>query len=187
MKLTKKEMKEDQREIIASLRLVERPGIEELIGWLDTTNFYTSPASTMFHGNFEGGLARHSLMVYQEFWDKVLHYGLDVPEDAAVLAGICHDFCKIGLYEPNLLKNGNLSDSKPYKVNDTFPYGHGEKSVRVLEDFVKLTEQEAILIRWHMGPYDKEWENYEKKVLSMHPEVMLIHHADAEVSKIRSY
>ena len=65
--MNKKEKKKNRKEIIELLQETERPGIEKLVSWLDHSNFFTSPASTMFHGNYEGGLAAHSYEVYQEF------------------------------------------------------------------------------------------------------------------------
>ena len=34
------------------------------------------------------------------------------------------------------------------------PYGHGEKSVFLIERFMKLKVEEAVAIRWHMGGFD---------------------------------
>ena len=47
-------------------RYVTRPGSEKLLDWLDTkTDFFTAPASTRFHGAYDGGLCAHSLNVYR--------------------------------------------------------------------------------------------------------------------------
>ncbi|MFH1638649.1 MAG: hypothetical protein ABIB71_09550 [Candidatus Woesearchaeota archaeon] len=183
--ISNKELKSNRGKIIKLLSDVEREGIDNLVGWIDTTDFYSAPASSLekYHGSFEGGLAKHSLLVYQELWKKVKNYNLDLPHDSAVLAGICHDFCKIELYIPNYLKDKSLSKAKPYMREDTFPFGHGEKSVFLVQKHIELTDSEALMMRWHMGPFDKEWENYSSK-LEKNPEVLLIFHADAEVSKI---
>ena len=41
-----------------------------------------------------------------------------------------------------------------YAIDDQFPYGHGEKSVYLIERFVRLKTEEAVAIRWHMGGFD---------------------------------
>ena len=55
-----------RQEFIESFRRdVQRPGAEKLLEWLDTTDFFTAPASTRFHGACESGLVLHSLNVYK--------------------------------------------------------------------------------------------------------------------------
>jgi hypothetical protein len=44
--------------------------------------------------------------------------------------------------------------STSYAVKDTFPMGHGEKSVYLISKFIDLTDAEALAIRWHLGPFD---------------------------------
>jgi hypothetical protein len=173
------------KKIISALTSTKRKGIENLVDWLSGSNFFTSPASTRFHGNFEGGLALHSYEVYKEFFAKVGSYGLEVQESSAIIAGICHDICKVNYYIPNRLKKGELSEAKPYKVEDNFPLGHGEKSVLMASRYIPLTDQEALMIRWHMGYEDPLWNDYKEKVELKFPEVVLFQHADKEVSLIR--
>ena len=140
---------------------VKRDGVESLIGWLRTTDFYTAPASTRFHGSFEGGLALHSLNVYHELvrLDAAFNAGLD-PESMA-LAALCHDLCKIGYYKVSTRNVKNEAtgvwEKKPfYKVEEDFPFGgHGSKSVFLLQYFVKLTPEEAAAINSHMGAWAK--------------------------------
>ncbi len=45
-------------------RRIYRPGAEELLKWLESTDFFTAPAITHFHLSREGGLVEHSLHVY---------------------------------------------------------------------------------------------------------------------------
>jgi len=182
--LTKKEIKDNKDKILGLLSSVKREGIDDLVDWLSTSNFFTSPASTMFHGNYEGGLAAHSYKVYEEFWRQAQHYNMPVSQETAIMAGLLHDACKIDLYKPNELKSGKVSEAKPYKTEDLAPLGHGEKSVMMLQKYIQLTDQEAMIIRWHMGPYDKMWEDYADKVEGACPEAVLFHHADKEVSLI---
>jgi hypothetical protein len=181
----KQEIAKNKQEIEGLLRRVHRDGIEGLVESLGSTDFFTAPASTRldYHGCKEGGLAEHSLNVYRLFDDKAKRFGLDLSPEEVIIASIAHDFCKIGIYVPNYLKSGKLSDSKPYVVQDNFPFGHGEKSVIFASKHIHLTDKEALLIRWHMGHYDAEWENSEERVAAACPAIYAFHNADMEASK----
>lgn len=41
---------------------IKRDGLEDLLGWLQKSDFFTAPASTRYHGAYEGGLCEHSWM-----------------------------------------------------------------------------------------------------------------------------
>ncbi|MBW2964210.1 metal-dependent phosphohydrolase [Candidatus Woesearchaeota archaeon] len=183
----KKQSQSEQNKsrIISLLEETGRPGIDDLVEWLIATDFFQAPASTRldYHGCHEGGLAVHSLNVYDAFEEKARLYSLDLKPEERTIASLCHDFCKIDLYQPNLLKSGNLSGAKPYVVKDDFPYGHGEKSVLLVSRHIELTNNEALLIRWHMGPFDAEWENYHEKVALACPAIYAFHNADQEASR----
>jgi len=183
--LSKKEIRENKNNILNRLSLIDRKGVNDFVDFLVNSDFFSAPASTMFHGNFEGGLAAHSYSVYEEFDNKIEHYSLDIPKDSRFLTGICHDLCKVGFYVPNVLADGSVSTSKPYKVLDDFPFGHGEKSVLIAQQYFSLTNQESLIIRWHMSNYDEAWRQYKDKVEALHPEVMLFQNADKEVSLFR--
>lgn len=81
---------------------MKRDGIEKLIKWLDTTDFYTAPASTRFHGNYPGGLVEHSLDVLDEM--NVLrkayhdHLNLSFSDDSIKIVALLHDVCKADMY-----------------------------------------------------------------------------------------
>lgn len=163
-----------------------RPGIEDLVGWLeDETDYFTAPASSRpdYHGCHEGGLAEHSANVYTVFEQKVRQYCLGVNDDEVVIASLLHDVCKVNQYRPNVLKSGNVSAAKPYVIDDALPIGHGEKSIFLVNRHIKLTPAETLLIRWHMGPFDESWENYETKVGRACPAIYAFHNADQEASK----
>lgn len=174
-------MEEVRKEIIKELSAVQREGIDRLIDHLEKHEFFTSPASTKFHGNYVGGLAAHSLMVYKEFDFLLKRYSVALEQDSRRIAGICHDFCKIGVYQKNELKSGR-TPAKPYLFNDPFPIGHGEKSLYVVSQYLQLTTKEALLIRWHMGNYDPSYELNEDKIEPLCPELRLLHCADQLVS-----
>ena len=137
---------------------ISREGSKKLLDWILTTDFFTAPASTRFHCACEGGLLKHSLNVYDVIIEK--HY--DPQEDnleSFTIVSLLHDLCKAGYYK---LSKRNVKNEKTkvweqvpyYSVEDAFPYGHGEKSVFLIERFMKLKTQEAMAIRWHMGGFD---------------------------------
>jgi len=130
---------------------IKREGSDKLLEWLLKSDFFTAPASTRFHGAKEGGLLEHSINVYNRF-------ECDNEETRAICA-LLHDLCKVNFYAVSQrnVKNEetNKWEKQPYyTVDDKLPYGHGEKSVYIIGGFMKLTREEAMAIRWHMGGFD---------------------------------
>ncbi|MCD8356045.1 MAG: HD domain-containing protein [Clostridia bacterium] len=136
---------------------ITRRGSDRLLEWLVSSDFFTAPASTRFHSAYEGGLVEHSLNVYKIFMKKHFVEGEDDPESVAI-ATLLHDICKAGFYEVsyrNRKNDAGVWEKVPYyTINDRFPYGHGEKSVFLIERFMRLKSEEAVAIRWHMGGFD---------------------------------
>ena len=122
-------------------RNVTRPGSEKLLDWLDKkTDFFTAPASTRFHGACEGGLCMHSLNVYHALHDSFFTEGES--EESYAICALLHDLCKANYYKLGTrnVKNeatGQWEKAPFYSVDDLFPYGHGEKSVFLIERFMK--------------------------------------------------
>ena len=138
-------------------REVTRPGADKLLEWLSTTDFFKAPASTRFHGACEEGLVMHSLNVYHALMNRFFEEG-DNPESMAI-CGLLHDLCKANYYKTGSrnVKNeatGQWEKVPIFMVEDQFPYGHGEKSVYLIERFIRLKPAEAVAIRWHMGGFD---------------------------------
>lgn len=141
---------------------VNRPGIEELMEWISKSDFFVAPASTKFHSAVEGGLCDHSLKAYDRFlqllkmeygdeWEKV------VSLESATIIALLHDVCKIGYYKVeyrNTKVDGEWVQKPVFVVDDQLPYGHGEKSVYIINGFLRLTREEAMAINWHMGGFD---------------------------------
>lgn len=130
---------------------IRRPGVENLVRFLQTSDFYRAPCSTKHHLSRPGGLAEHSLNVYEVLNAKVKAYGLEdlIPHDAVVVCGLGHDLCKVSYYREETEDGRTV-----YFVCNALPIGHGEKSLSVLQDFIFLTEYEKLAIRWHMGAFD---------------------------------
>lgn len=136
---------------------IHRAGSDKLLSWIQSTDFFTAPASTRFHSAYEGGLLDHSLNVYDVFMRK--HYDETTDDlESSTIATLLHDLCKAGFYTVEMRNRKNAMgkwESVPYyAIDDKFPYGHGEKSVFLIERFMRLKNEEAVAIRWHMGGFD---------------------------------
>lgn len=178
-----------KEKFIELLRSTNREGIEDFIAFLDKTDFFTAPASTRFHGSFEGGLLEHSLKVYEILDYKVKHCVIDmnVSEDTIKLVALLHDICKLNFYKVDYrnAKNalGEWEKVPYYTIDDTIPYGHGEKSVMMISEYIKLTPEEKYSIRWHMGYTEpKELYNTIGSAYKKYPLALLTHEADLEAT-----
>lgn len=145
---------------------VHRDGAEALLDYLtNKSDFFTSPASARYHGAYAGGLCEHSLNVYHCLTDYLARervtdlYGLEYSPESIALVALLHDVCKIGCYKPSTRnvkgEDGKWTQVPTFTYEDPLPYGHGEKSVYVVNGFVRLTREEAMAIRWHMGGFDE--------------------------------
>lgn len=137
---------------------IKRDGIEDLLDYLETTDFYKAPASTMYHGNYEGGLIEHSLNVFKMLSGSYSSVISEYDMESIAIVSLFHDLCKANLYKVemrNVKQNGQWIQVPYYKTDEEFPFGHGEKSVYLLMKFIKLTDEEALAIRWHMGGFDQ--------------------------------
>ena len=154
-----------KEEFINLLRSTNREGMEDVINFLEKSDFFKAPASTRFHGDYEGGLLEHSMKVYEILKDKVktASISIDTPDESIIIMALLHDVCKANYYKVDYrnAKNalGEWEKVPYYTVDDTIPYGHGEKSVMMLTEYVKLTNEEKYAIRWHMG-FSEPKENY---------------------------
>ena len=171
---------------------IHREGSEAFLDYLvEKTDFFTAPASTRFHGAYEGGLLEHSLNVYEclcnfvkrpHFCDK---YGFSFSEESLAIVALLHDICKTNFYKTemrNVKKNGVWESVPYYTIEDTLPYGHGEKSVYILSGFMKLSREEAFAIRYHMGFSTNDEPNQVGKALEMFPLAFSLCVADMEAS-----
>lgn len=167
---------------------ISREGAERLLAWLSTTDFFTAPASTKYHCACEHGLVRHSINVYQVLRQKYFDEGDS--EESFALCGLLHDVCKAQFYKVSTrnVKNDETGawEKKPYySIEDAFPYGHGEKSVYLIERFVRLKPAEAMAIRWHMGGFDdavKGGSFASSAAFDRYPLAVKLHLADLEAT-----
>lgn len=142
---------------------IHREGSDKMLEYLlsKSSDFFTAPASTRFHGAYEGGLVEHSLNVYECLRDYLARervrsiYRLEYDEESIAIVALLHDLCKINCYKAGTRnvkdENGIWKSVPTYEYDDRLPYGHGEKSVYIITGFMKLTREEAFAIRYHMG------------------------------------
>ena len=170
-----------KEEFIELLKQTNREGIEDLIDFLNKTDFFEAPASTRFHGCFKGGLLEHSIKVYEILKTKT------EDSDSVKIVALLHDVCKANYYKVdyrNAKNEQGVWEKVPYyAVDDTIPYGHGEKSVMMISEFIKLTPEERYAIRWHMG-FTEPKEQYTTIGIAFkkYPLALLLHEADLEAT-----
>ena len=152
-----------------------REGAPELLKWLESTDFFSAPASTKYHGAYPGGLVDHSLNVYDELIREVPAPGT---AESRTVCALLHDICKADYYKP--------LDGGGYQVHNRFPFGHGEKSVFLIMRFMPLTDAEALAIRWHMGAYDDAARGGSRELsaaMKASPLVYALHAADMRATQ----
>ena len=140
--------------ILTELGRVKRPGMDELMKFLVASDYFSAPASRGHHLNVPGGLANHHWGVYRALLDLRLPLTLDAPLDSIRICALLHDLCKVNFFK--VMNTGMSADMGGViiTIDDQEPLGHGEKSVIVLQRYIKLTTDEALAIRWHMGAWD---------------------------------
>ena len=171
---------------------ITREGADKLLAFLESSDFFTAPASTRFHGNYEGGLCQHSLNVYDALVDILARprvrdtYGISYPAESVAIAALLHDLCKVNFYKVssrNVKNEQGRWESVPYyTIEDNLPYGHGEKSVYIASGYMRLTRDEAFAIRYHMGFSGTEDPANVGKALEMFPLAWALCVADMEAA-----
>jgi len=178
---------------------IQRDGADKLLAWMKASDFFTAPASTKYHLSREGGLVEHSVHVYKRLRELVeFEFGFSGGErigtinaETIAICGLLHDLCKANFYKIEMRNTkdeyGQWVKVPYYTVDDQLPYGHGEKSVYIISDFMRLTREESMAIRWHMGGFDDAvkgggyamsgaWNKY--------PLAVLLHIADLQATFI---
>ena len=171
---------------------ISREGSVPLLEWLQKTDFFTAPASSKYHCACRGGLVQHSVSVYHTMMEKHFEQGKDSEESFAICA-LLHDVCKAQFYKEGFrnVKNdetGQWEKKSVYFVEDSFPYGHGEKSVFLIERFLRLKTSEAVAIRLHVGGFDDAARGGSFAVSQAHeryPLAVKLHLADLESTYLR--
>lgn len=168
---------------------INRDGIDDLMTWIGGTDFFTAPASTRYHGAFEGGLVMHSLNVYSQLKRLCKFYGCEASRESIAIVALFHDLCKIGTYKTEMRwrKNDqNQWEQYPtYVFNEDFAFGgHGSKSVYLVQHFIKLEPEEAAAINCHMGQWEATQYGNPTAVYERNKLAWLLHVADEAASFI---
>ena len=170
---------------------IKRDGSRALLEWLESTDFFTAPASTRFHGNYMGGLCEHSINVFEELVRLLKAYPeIKVSGETAAIVTLLHDLCKIGCYKTELRNkkvNGVWVQEPTYVFDEDFCYGgHGSKSVYLIQRHMKLWPEEAVAINCHMGFSDRSPGDYSLgNAYEQYPLAWLVHIADESATFIR--
>lgn len=146
---------ETKERIVELLTSTNRSCIEKLITYLEIEGFFESPTSTRFHGSYTGGLAKHSLRVYELLCGWIAPLKLDMVSSSGqkplplepnniIIVALLHDVCKIGAY---------VGSEKPYKWNKGQPKGHALLSIERIKKHIELINIEELMIKYHMGVY----------------------------------
>lgn len=173
---------------------IQRRGAQQFLDYLtgENSDFFIAPSSTRFHGSHEGGLVEHSVNVYHCLKDYLSRprtkelYRMDFTEETVALVALLHDVCKLNYYKTdyrNAKNEQGVWEKVPYyTINDTLPYGHGEKSVYIISSYMRLSREEAFAIRYHMGFSGCEDRNSIGKAFEMFPLALALHVADMEAT-----
>ncbi len=174
---------------------ITRPGADKLLAWIESSDFFAAPASTRFHLSSPGGLLEHSLHVFERMKaicanEATITPGFNEPSmETIAVCGLLHDICKANFYavEMRNRKNdqGRWEQYPFYVVDDKLPYGHGEKGVYIISGFMRLSREEAMAIRWHMGFADNDFQGGGYSVgnaFEKFPLAVLLHIADLQAT-----
>lgn len=166
----------------------------ELMDWLISQGFFVKPATIKFHGNYAGGLFDHSLEVMEDLVEMTERLNLKWQNPRSpYIVGMFHDLCKLDDYvDENATGIVLMGSGTPISKDPKWTYnpnkilkGHGEKSIILLSQFMTLTEEEIMCIRFHMGAYiTDEWEQWDAAIRK-YETVLWTHTADMYASKVK--
>lgn len=173
---------------------IHRDGADKLLEYLmsERSDFFTAPASTKFHGDYDMGLVTHSVNVYHCLKDYLARarylseYNMNYSDETIALVALLHDVCKINCYHKYLrnVKNeeGIWEQVAAFNFEDPEPFGHGEKSVFLISKFLRLTNEEAYAIRFHMGFSEEGSGRNAGRAFEKYPLALALNVADMEAS-----
>ena len=173
---------------------IKREGADKMWEYLTSasSDFFTSPASARFHGAYEGGLLDHSLNVYVCLCDYLSReraknlYNMNFSDETLAIVALLHDVCKINCYKQGYRnvkdETGTWQRVPTFEFDDKMPYGHGEKSVYIINGYMRLSREEAFAIRYHMGFSGVEDARSVGQAFEMYPLAFALSVADMEAT-----
>lgn len=192
--------KEDFLKLLSEID-IEEADVAGLVEYLDNSDFFIAPASTMYHNAYPGGLCEHSLHVYHElvrlhdlYKDKFTPYD----KNSLLIVGLLHDLSKTNYYEkyimnkkiynPKGLKKDSLGNfdwfpEEAYKIKDAkdrFLAGtHEMNSVFLVGKYIPLSFEENLAIMHHQPiPAEGEPIRDMSAILNRYPLITLLQMAD---------
>lgn len=177
---------------------IKRPGLDDLLNWLEETDFYTAPASTRFHLMCEGGLCKHSINVFNRLYDECKKEGIfnDISEnnetqimESLAIVGLFHDLCKANFYkiaERNVKNDRGEWIKVPYYSIDNkgILVGHGYKSARIVSKYINISDEEYMAILHHMGASAEDELSNISEIFTKSQLTLLLHIADTKATFI---
>lgn len=200
--LTKEQIeqnKNDYLKLISELGEIEGADTEGLANYLLSSDFFTAPASTQYHCNFEGGLCYHSLNVYKNLIKLADTYKPNAyPQASLITVALLHDLAKVDFYEKFIAnkkyyhKDGSKHDNQgnfdwfaeeSYKVKDAkdrFLGGeHGFNSMILANRYIPMTYEETLAILHHHVGFGESKQLFDlSAILNKYPLITLLHTAD---------
>lgn len=174
-------MKEEER-ILEFENFVKDKIPKEGINWLIKNGFFTAPASTKYHLNYEGGLFEHSMNTAKSLLELTKNQNLQWKRpESPYIVGLLHDVCKIDQYKYDKKNNSYVWNDEQEVL------GHGDKSVKYCNDYIiKLNEEEEYCILNHMGAFTTDKEKWSEFTDGIHKyqNVLWTHVADMMASHI---
>lgn len=153
-------------------QFIKRDGVDQLLTWLERSDFFVCPASTQFNLPVEGGLCQHALNVadslVKRYFDKGI-YDLEESDALVVLdnemtienilvVSLFSSINKANCYVKdfkNVKVNGKWEQQEYWKWNEQFLYsGRGGKSVFILQQYMRLYVEEAQAIAFILAGED---------------------------------
>lgn len=189
-------MENDKKMQEGFLKLAEKTGFvvdDSFMNWLVNMGFFIKPASISFHGQQSGDLFRHSFAVADVLIDMTEKFDVEWERpQSPFIVGMFHDVCKMDDYMDEnasdivMMGTGSPVSKNPKWVKnpEKLLKGHGDKSVMMLSQWINLTEEEMLCIRYHMGAYQTdEWQEW-GRAIRKYETVLWTHTADMYASKV---
>lgn len=192
-------IEDNKKEFISIAKTITREGVDSLLDWLETTDFYTAPASYKYHSSFEGGLCQHSLNVYRNMIKLKEQFCPQIPDETCKIVALFHDVAKVNFYEKTVKNTkvysptGSKSDEMgrfdwvavagysviPEDKRDFVCHIHAVNSYILINKHMKLTMAEvAAITNHHFGADDYFAVKDISEVVNRYPAAGLLHMAD---------
>lgn len=186
----------DKNRFLELVRSIPREGVDELVGFLNGSDFFEAPASPKLHHAYEGGLCRYSLARY-DFLTKLADMtGTACGQDSLLIAGLLASINKINYFEQTFINkkvycaDGDKHDERGkfkwvseagYRVKDPeerFAFGtSGQNAERIITNYMPLKDAESAAIVNLGVTYENPTFNY-AQIYKKYPLACLLALAD---------